>query len=261
MLGCAHVLEATGLAGDPGSPVHRLDPRAKVIGLVGLTLVAVTASLPRWPVLLACGIVLAAVAAVARVPARTVWRRARAVLPLVVLVALSVPFVHRGGAAWTLGPLTVSEAGLAVFAAATLKAALGTVSAVLLGATTPFPATLRALQALRVPALLVLIAASTYRYLFVLADEVQRMRTALVARGYRPRHALQLAALGRMATALFLRAHARGERVHLSMRARGFTTASSLGAPLRSLGAGDPAFVALVAGAPLVLRIGLEVLP
>ena len=48
------------------------------------------------------------------------------------------------------------------------------------------------------------------------------MRAALAARGYRPRHALQIAALGRVATALFLRTYERGERVHLAMLARGF---------------------------------------
>jgi cobalt/nickel transport system permease protein len=53
--------------------------------------------------------------------------------------------------------------------------------------------------------------------------EVQRMRAALAARGYRPRHALQIQALGRVATALFLRSYERGERVHLAMLARGFS--------------------------------------
>ena len=33
---CNHSLELTGLAGDPGSPVHRLDPRAKIVGLVAV---------------------------------------------------------------------------------------------------------------------------------------------------------------------------------------------------------------------------------
>ena len=32
-----------------------------------------------------------------------------------------------------------------------------------------------------------------YRYLFTIVDEVQRMRAALAARGYAPRHALQVA--------------------------------------------------------------------
>jgi cobalt/nickel transport system permease protein len=61
-----------------------------------------------------------------------------------------------------------------------------------------------------------------YRYLFTIVDEVQRMRAALAARGYAPRHALQAAAIGRVATALFLRTYERAERVHLAMLARGW---------------------------------------
>ncbi len=52
------------------------------------------------------------------------------------------------------------------------------------------------------------------------------MRAALAARGYRPRHALQAAAIGRVATALFLRTYERGERVYLAMLARGYAGAT-----------------------------------
>jgi cobalt/nickel transport system permease protein len=205
-------------------------------------------------VYLACAGVLAAVAAAARVRPRDIWRRARIVLPLVALVALFVPFVRAGGAAYSLGPLTVHEAGLAVFATTTAKALLGTVAAVLLGATTSFPAVLRGLEAMRVPSLLVLIAALMYRYLFVIAGEAGRMRAALAARAYRPRHLLQCAPLGRMATALFLRTYARGERVHLAMLARGYSGRMPAAAPL-AFGRADAAFVALVLAALVPLRV------
>ncbi len=119
--------------------------------------------------------------------------------------------------------MTVSEQGLATFATVSAKAILGTCSAVLLGATTSFPDVLHALERLRAPRLLILIAAFMYRYLFVIVDEVSRMRAALAARGYAPRHALQAAAIGRVATALFLRTYERAERVHLAMVARGWS--------------------------------------
>jgi len=218
----AHDLSAIGLAGDPASPIHRLDPRVKLLGLAGVTVVAVSTPLRAWPAFAACALALVAVAALARVTPRTLWQRARIVLPLVLFVAAFAPFARPGGARVDLGPLTVSEAGLAVFAAVSAKAVIGTVSAVLLGATTTFPAVLHALERLRAPRLPVLIAGFMYRYLFVVAAEAGRMRTALAARAYRPRHALQAAAIGRAATALFLRTHARAERVHLAMLARGY---------------------------------------
>jgi cobalt/nickel transport system permease protein len=196
-----------GVAGDPHSPIHRLDPRAKVIGLLGITFVAVSTPLRAWPVFVACAAAQVAVAVLAKVPARTVLSRGRVVLPLLLFVALFVPF---------------SAHGPATFATTGTKAVLGTLSAVLLGATTSFPDVLHALERLRAPKLFVLIAAFMYRYLFTIIDEVQRMRSALAARGYAPKHALQIQAIGRVATALFLRTYERAERVHLAMLARGW---------------------------------------
>jgi cobalt/nickel transport system permease protein len=250
---CNHALHGTALAGNTARPVHRLDPRAKVVGLLGLTVVAVTTPLRAWPVYVACGVVLAVVAAVAGIGPRTLWRRIRFLIPLVLFVAVFLPFV-RGGEQVELGPLSLSQAGLEAFAAVSLKAVLGTVSAILLGATTTFPSTLRALESLRVPRLFVLIAGFVYRYLFVVVDEVQRMRAALAARGYHPRSALQAAAVGRVATALFLRTHARGERVYLAMLSRGYTGSVPALDALR-FRAADAVFVASLAVLILPVRI------
>jgi cobalt/nickel transport system permease protein len=242
------------LAGDPASRVHRLDPRAKIVGLVGVTLVAVSTPLGGWPVWVACALVLATCAASARVPPAALWRRVRVVLPLVLAVGALLPFGRAGGASAALGPLTVHEAGLLVFAAVAAKALIGTVSAALLGATTTFPEVLRGLEAMRVPRLLVLIAGFMYRYLFVLAGETGRMRAALASRGYRPRSALHAGAMGRVATAMFLRTYGRGERVYLAMLARGYSGAMPQLAPL-ALRRADAAFVVAVLVTILPLRV------
>ena len=176
------------------------------------------------------------------------------------LAAMSLPFVHPGGAEHALGPLRVSDAGLAVFGTAVAKAGVGTLSAVLLAATTTVPAALDALRRLRAPALLVAIAGVTWRYVFVLAGEVGRMRTALAARGHRPRHLLHGGTTGRLATALFLRAHSRGERVHVAMAARGWSGTPARAAR-RALTRADTTFLAALAGLPLVARVILEMTP
>ena len=134
------------------------------------------------------------------------------------------------------------------------KATIGTLSAALLGATTTFPDVLRGLERMRVPRLLILIAGFMYRYLFVIVEEVGRMRAALVSRGYRPRHALQAGPMGRVATAMFLRTYSRGERVHQAMLARGYRGTMPQLVPL-TLRRSDIAFVAAVALALVPLRL------
>jgi cobalt/nickel transport system permease protein len=259
-IACNHSLDLTGLAGDPASPVHRLDPRAKILGLLAVTLVAVSTPLEAWPAFAGCVAVLGAVAATARVTPGDVWRRARFVLPLVLLAGAFLPLVRDGGAQSDLGPLTLHEQGLETFAAVALKATIGTVSAVLLGATTTFPAVLRGLEAMRVPRLLVLIAAFMYRYLFVIVEEAGRMRAALAARAYRPRTAVQAGALGRMATAMFLRTYSRGERVYHAMLARGYAGRMPQLHPL-VLRRADAAFVLLVLAVLVPMRIAAGAAP
>jgi cobalt/nickel transport system permease protein len=256
---CNHSLELTGLAGDAASPVHRLDPRAKIVGLIAITLTAVSTPVGAWPVFVACALVLAAVTSLARVRVRDIWRRARFVLPIVLLAALLIPLFRTGGESYSLGPLTLHEDGLETFAAVAAKATIGTVAAVLLGATTTFPAVLRGLEAMRVPRLLVLIAAFMYRYLFVIVEEVGRMRAALAARGYQPRNALHAGALGRVATALFLRTYSRGERVYIAMLARGYNGRMPRLTPL-VFGRADVAFVAAVLTVLVPLRVAAGVM-
>ena len=236
-----------GIAGDPASRIHRLDPRAKIVGLAGITVIAVSTA--AWAVFAVCAVALAATAAIARIAPLTVWSRVRVVLPVVVFVAAFVPFV-RGGPAVDVGPLALSEAGLTTFALVTVKASIGAVGAVLLAATTSFPDILHGLERLRAPRLLVVIAAFMHRYAFVIADEARRMRAALAARAYRPRHLGDVTALGRLVTGLFLRSYERGERVYLAMLARGYAGAMPRYGVLR-FGRADALFL-IALGAVLV---------
>ena len=251
---CNHSLELTGVAGDPDSPIHRLDPRAKILGLLAIVVVAVSAPLADWPALAGCGAAVVAVAVAARVPVGHLWRRARIVLPLVLLVALLVPFFRDGGEVYELGPLSLHEEGLVTFGEVVAKSTIGVLATVLLGATTAFPSVLRGLDAMRVPRLFTLIASFTYRYLFVIVEEVGRMRAALAAQAWRPRNALQAGALGRVGTALFLRSHARGERVYLAMLARGYSGRMPVLEPL-ALRPADLAFVGVLVAALVPLRV------
>jgi cobalt/nickel transport system permease protein len=100
----------------------------------------------------------------------------------------------------------------------------------------------------------VLIAAFMYRYLFVIVEEVGRMRASLRARGYSPRHALQSGAFGRLIAALFLRTYGRGERVYLAMLSRGYTGRMPELRPL-AFGRPDAVFLALVLAAIVPLRV------
>src|SRR5207244_54852 len=117
----------------------------------------------------------------------------------------------------------LSYAGLGVAVLLCAKAlAIVTLMFVLL-ATSPLDATLKAAHALHVPGLLIQLAVLTYRYVFVLSDELARLRVALRVRGYRNRANLHsYRTVGHVAGTLLVRGHERGERVGQAMRCRGF---------------------------------------
>lgn len=202
------------------SVVHRLAPEAKVVAVFAFVFgVALTPREAFWAFALDAA-ALAAVAVVAKVPARFVLTRATVVAPFLGL-ALLLPFVADGPRTEVLG-LGLAVEGLWGAWAIAARALLGVTASILLAATTEIPDVLKGFERLRVPPVLTQIAAFMLRYLEVVAGELGRMRTAMTARGYDPRWLWQAKPIAAGAGALFIRSYERGERVHAAMLARGW---------------------------------------
>jgi cobalt/nickel transport system permease protein len=200
----------------------RLDPRWKLAAVT----VAICAALSLHTLSAALLALLAtlALALAARLPTRWFAVRVGSALVAVALFALPLPLLIDGpGPSLQFGPVQFSAHGAEV-ALLLAARALTIVSLTLtLLATTPADALLKAAHALGIPGLLVQVASMTYRYLFVLADELQRLRVAVRVRGFRnraSRHAYRTA--GQVAGTLLVRGHERADRVHHAMRCRGF---------------------------------------
>jgi cobalt/nickel transport system permease protein len=205
----------------PDSPLRRIDPRWKLAGLVLLTVV--TACLRHlMPAAVAFGAALF-LAALGRLPARWYWTRLGvAALFLSPFVTLLPFLVHQRDGGLLLGSLAVPY-GVGLALLLTMKA-LAVVSLMLvLLATAPLDATLKAARELRIPGLLVQLGLLTYRYVFVLSSELRRLRVALRVRGYRnraTRHSYRT--IGHVAGTMLVRGVERAEWVGHAMRCRGF---------------------------------------
>lgn len=202
------------------SPVHALPPQCKIAAVFCFVLVVV--STPRtavWAFAL-YAVLLAAVAAVARVPAGFLLRRLLIEVPFVAFAVL-MPFVAEGPHTEVLG-LSVSVNGLWGAWNILAKGTLGVAASVLLASTTELRELLLGLQRLRLPALLVQIASFMIRYGDVITGEMRRMRVARASRGFEARGPRHWGILAKSAGALFIRSYERGERVHLAMVSRGY---------------------------------------
>jgi cobalt/nickel transport system permease protein len=213
-------------AGD--SPLHRLDPRVKLVMTLALIVGVVLTPVGAWPAYPLLWALIASLAVVGGVGARRAGQLAGLALPFT-LTAVTLMFTTPGTPVWTGVGLTITDAGLARFVTIVLKSWLAVQAALLLSMTTPFTDLLWALSTLRVPQTLVSIIAFMYRYLFTLKDEAQRLMRGRAARSaavpgthsggslfWRARIA------GGMIGSLFLRSYERSERVYAAMLARGY---------------------------------------
>ena len=225
------------------SPVHRLDPRVKIIALILVAVVAATTPAGAWGALGAYLFAVVVLAVAARLPLRHVTRRMLIEVPFL-LAALILVFTAADGG--VLGGTLI------------LKLTASVLAMIVLSSTTPFPRLLHGFEALRAPRILVLIVSFMWRYLHVLGEQWHRMRVARQARGHRGRWLWQERSLGPVLATLFVRSLHRGERVYLAMASRGFTGAvpATVTAPL-ALRQTDVlfgiAFVALLLAARLLL--------
>ncbi len=200
------------------SVIHALDARGKL--LLALAYILAVLSLPADAVgpLLPLAVLPGAVAYAARIPLRYLLTRILWVLPFVLLMALSNAWFDRtvvarpGGLTVTVGMLT----GMALL----LRAALCVAAATVLVATTGINPLARALAVLGVPRVFVVQLLMLYRYLFLLMEQLAKLRGACALRSAgRP---LTLRTAAALLAQLLLRSIDRAARVHYAMRSRGF---------------------------------------
>jgi cobalt/nickel transport system permease protein len=224
------------------SPLHRLDPRAKLLLVLGAVLVVLSepaGSLSPFAPYFALTITLLVLARVP--PAFLAWRLV-AVAPIV-LAAAALLLLGGGSAAGGDAALSLLLRAFAAVALVTVLVATERMSGILWG-----------LSALGMPRLFTTQSAFMYRYALLLGDEA--MRTERARRSRTPAASLKgrLGTLGGQAALVFLRGWKRSRAVYGAMLARGFTGHFPFARPGR-LGAADLAVVATGLGAFVAVRL------
>jgi len=245
------------------SPLHRRDPRAKTVALLGLLVSVILVPPGRWWPFAALAAVLATLWITSGVPLAYLARRVLTLSPFVIFSIVLFPILYAGDELWSapLGPwrLSVTRQGLELAGNLAAKFALGVLILGLLFSVTRFHHFLHALRQFRVPRLLVMQLGFLYRYLYVVVDEAERMIRARDARSAgRSGWLLWRATVGVIGV-LLLRSFERSERIYRAMLARGFS-GEVVVLEQSSLGPADILFAATVlaaAAAVTLLRLWL----
>jgi cobalt/nickel transport system permease protein len=185
----------------------------------------------RMPASVKLGFACSGVVGLSLLPGTYAWVFAAylAVLTLVVAVAGVSPKALLRRMLW-LEPMALGMAGLAflqpdglrVFLLIVVKSTLCLATLILLSATTSFGSTLQVLTELRFPRLLLITVALMYRYLFVLVQELERMRRARACRTFSRHRRWSWMNAASLIGQLFLRSSERAERIYGAMCARGW---------------------------------------
>jgi len=223
---------------DRNSPIHRLDPRTKLLSLLLFVLAVVLTPADRPLQLAGFFLLLAAVIFLSGVPWGYIVKRSLAVLPFVLFISLSAFYFNRRPLLWLFGLLT--------------KAWLAAMAMVVLSSATRFSDLLWALKSLGVPSLIILLFSFMYRYAYLFLDEAMRMERARQARSFRKTGRIRVFA--HMLGVLFLRAYERGERIYASMLSRGFDGELRTVHRLRFSFA-DAVFAFLFSGAVIFIKV------
>lgn len=232
------------------TPIHRLDPRAKLLTTLVFLVCVVSFGKYEVSALLPFSLFPLAVAARADLPAGYLLKKLAVVAPFAFLVAAANPLLDRETLV-RIGPVAISG-GWISFTSILLRFALTVGAALVLIATTSFHGVCLGLDRLGVPRVMAVQLLLLYRYLFVLTEEAVRLVRARALRTFHGR-GLGMRVYASMIGHLLLRTLGRAQRVHLAMLARGFDGEIRLVKPLR-LGVSEVVFTAGWSAAFLLFR-------
>ncbi len=201
--------------------IARMDPRLRF--LAALMFAILVSMSQRWETLGMAIVWAGLVARDSQLFRQGFGKRWLRLNQLMILFWCLLPFTVPGHPVVLFELISLSDAGLVLAAQLTLK--MNAIVLVYMGlvATMPIATLGHALHRLRVPDKLVFLLWLTYRYVFVLEQEFQRLITAAKMRGFQPKTNLHTyKTYAYLLGMLFVRASWKAEQVHQAMKCRGF---------------------------------------
>ncbi|BBO76896.1 cobalt ECF transporter T component CbiQ [Desulfosarcina widdelii] len=202
--------------------LYRIDPRLRVLGAAGFAVVVAVAYDFRA---LLCALAISfGLVVSARLSLRRVVRSLLAALLFLALLWLVLPWSYEGPVWFEIGPVGVTRPGVVLCSQISLKTVALMTAFMALVATMTVDTLGHALSRLQLPDKMVYLLLITYRYLFVIEQEYQRLVRAMKIRNFRPTTSLHTyRTYAYLVGMLFVRALERARRVHCAMICRGFS--------------------------------------
>ncbi len=203
------------------SPLHRFDPRAKILCITALIISIVL--IDDISILLIGSLIVILLVYISKIPLRFILKRLRWVAIFVFAILIVLPFTMPGETIFSIGVLAITKEGIIKGCMISLKAFSVILLIFPMLATMKFVIFIKALEKLRVPNKLTQIIAFTYRYIFVVLNEIQRMLRSIESRGFKRKMSkFSLQIIGNTIGMLLVRSYERSQQIYNSMVSRGY---------------------------------------
>ncbi len=201
------------------TPIHHLDPRAKV--LATLVFIVTVVSFGKYEVTALVPFFLFPVVMIAlgNLPVSYIIKKIALLCPFALVVGMFNPIFDREVLV-QIGSLGITG-GWISFASIVMRSILTVGAAIVLVGVTGFPGVCLALERIGMPRVFAVQLLFLYRYIFVLTDEGSRMERARKLRAFGKK--MEPGIFSSLVGHLLLRTWQRAERIHMAMLARGFT--------------------------------------
>ncbi len=208
------------------SVLHRRDPRVKIIITLALVVSIVLTDPASVMLFAAYGMMILFLVISSRIPVGFILKRSLVVIPFVLVIAAFIPFMKKGQVvgSYSLGflKLTVTHDGLMVLWNVLVKSYLSALCMILLTSSTRFTNLLKGMEGLKCPVVIIMLLSFMYRYVFVLEDELEKIKQAKASRTVAGSWWFHMKTVANILGSLFVRSYERGEAVYLAMCSRGF---------------------------------------
>jgi len=201
--------------------LHKTDPRLRVFfAALFSCIVALLNQFPSLTVSFALSVILAFTA---RLNFKMLIKRLAVIWGFLILLWAVLPLTLEGEVFYQLGPLKFTAQGIILAAKISIKSNTILLAFIALVSTMNFSTLGYVLNYFKIPEKLVHLLLLTYRYIFVIEQEYQRLVRSAKIRAFQPKTNLHTyKTYAYLAGMLFVKASARADRVYQAMKCRGF---------------------------------------
>lgn len=203
------------------SLLHSIDPRVKIV--VALFFVLIIAVTDNFRVVGVALIGALAMTILARLPLTLVGKRLLAANSFIIFIWITLPVTYGGEPMFYLGPFPFSREGILLSNLITLKTNTIVLIMTSLLATSTIASLGHALEGLGLPGRLSFLLLFSYRYIFVIHGEYQRLVRAAQMRCFQPATTIHTyKTFAYLFGMTLVKSYNRGDRIHQAMLLRGF---------------------------------------